>query len=156
MMTTTLFDIHPTNESRLGQVDLRDLPFGSVFSDHMFVMDYREGRWETGAIQSYGGMTLSPAAMALHYGQAIFEGMKAFRQPNGDVALFRPDANIARFNVSAERMCMPVCGSGALSRGVGGVGQVGCRLGAFWRGQLPIHPALHVCYGSARGGPAQC
>ena len=102
-MTTTLFDIHPTNESRLGQVDLQDLPFGSVFSDHMFVMDYREGRWETGAIQSYGGMTLSPAAMALHYGQAIFEGMKAFRQPNGDVALFRPDANIARFNVRRRR-----------------------------------------------------
>ena len=111
MMTTTLFDIHPTRDSRLGKVDLQELPFGSVFSDHMFVMDYKEGQWETGAIQSYGGMTMSPAAMVLHYGQAIFEGMKAFRQPNGDVALFRPDANIARFNVSAERMCMPTVDS---------------------------------------------
>jgi branched-chain amino acid aminotransferase len=107
MMTTTLFDIHPTRQSRLGQVDLQDLPFGSVFSDHMFVMDFKDGQWQTGAIQPYADIAMSPAAMALHYGQAIFEGMKAFRQPDGGVALFRPDANIARFNVSADRMCMP-------------------------------------------------
>ena len=106
-MTTTLFDIHPTNASRLGQVDLQNLPFGSVFSDHMFVMDFKDGQWQTGSIQPYGDMSLSPAAMALHYGQAIFEGMKAFRQPDGRVALFRPEANMARFNVSADRMCMP-------------------------------------------------
>ena len=106
-MTTTLFDIHQTNESRLGQVDLQNLPFGSVFSDHMFVMDFKGGQWQMGSIQPYSDMSLSPAAMALHYGQAIFEGMKAFRQPDGRVALFRPDANMARFNVSADRLCMP-------------------------------------------------
>jgi len=111
-MTTTLFDIHPTNASRLGQVDLQNLPFGSVFSDHMFVMDFKDGQWQMGSIQPYGDMSLSPAAMALHYGQAIFEGMKAFRQPDGRVALFRPDANMARFNVSAERMCMPAVDKG--------------------------------------------
>ncbi len=111
-MTTTLFDIHPTDESRLGQVDLQNLPFGSVFSDHMFVMDFKDGQWQMGNIQPYGDMSLSPASMALHYGQAIFEGMKAFRQPDGRVALFRPDANMARFNVSADRMCMPVVDKG--------------------------------------------
>lgn len=106
-MTTTLFDILPTDRSRIGDVNLQDLPFGSVFSDHMFVMDFKDGAWQTGAIRPYQDMSLSPAAMVLHYGQAIFEGMKAFRQPDGGVALFRPDANIERFNVSAERMCMP-------------------------------------------------
>jgi len=107
MMTTTFFDIHPTDHSRLGEVDLHELPFGTVFSDHMFVMDFRNGQWQTGVIEPYAEMPLSPALMALHYGQAIFEGMKAFRQPDGRVALFRPDANIQRFNVSADRMCMP-------------------------------------------------
>lgn len=111
-MTTTLFDIHPTNASRLGQVDLQNLPFGSVFSDHMFVMDFKDGQWQSGSIQPYGDMSLSPGSMALHYGQAIFEGMKAFRQPDGRVALFRPEANMARFNVSADRMCMPAVDEG--------------------------------------------
>lgn len=106
-MTTTLFDILRTDRSRIGDVDLQNLPFGSVFSDHMFAMDFKDGEWKTGAIQPYRDISMNPAAMALHYGQAIFEGMKAFRQPDGGVALFRPDANMERFNVSANRMCMP-------------------------------------------------
>lgn len=106
-MTTTLFDILRTDRSRIGDVDLQNLPFGRVFSDHMFAMDFKDGEWQTGAIQPYGDISMNPAAMALHYGQAIFEGMKAFRQPDGGVALFRPDANMERFNVSANRMCMP-------------------------------------------------
>ena len=106
-MTTTLFDILRTDRSRIGDVDLQNLPFGSVFSDHMFAMDFKDGEWQTGAIQPYRDISMNPAVMALHYGQAIFEGMKAFRQPDGGVALFRPDANMERFNVSANRMCMP-------------------------------------------------
>ena len=144
-MTTTLFDIHPTNESRLGQVDLQNLPFGSVFSDHMFVMDFKDGQWQTGSIQPYGDMSLSPAAMALHYGQAIFEGMKAFRQPDGRVALFRPDANMERFNVSADRMCMPPVDK-ALFREV--LTEL-VKLDSDWVpeevGAILVHPALHVC-----------
>lgn len=106
-MTTTLFDIQRTETSRITEVDIENLPFGSVFSDHQFVMEFENGKWNTGGIEPYGDMRLSPAAMVLHYGQAIFEGMKAFRQPDGGIALFRPQDNIRRFNVSGERMCMP-------------------------------------------------
>ncbi len=112
MMTTTLFDFHPVTTSRLGSVDLENPAFGSVFSDHQFRMDFADGQWSGGVIEPYGDMSLSPAAMALHYGQAIFEGMKAFRQPDGGVALFRPADNIARFNKSAERLCMPTIDEG--------------------------------------------
>ncbi|MDG1381173.1 MAG: branched chain amino acid aminotransferase, partial [Flavobacteriales bacterium] len=107
MMTTTLFDIERAETSRIGELDLSNLPFGSVFSDHQFIMDFDDEKWKSGKIQPYQNMMLSPAAMVLHYGQAIFEGMKAFRQPNGDIALFRPQDNIRRFNISGERMCMP-------------------------------------------------
>ncbi len=106
-MTTTLFDIQRTKTSRITEVDIENLPFGSVFSDHQFMMEFENGKWNTGVIEPYGDMRLSPAAMVLHYGQAIFEGMKAFRQPDGGIALFRPQDNIRRFNVSGERMCMP-------------------------------------------------
>ena len=111
-MTTTLFDIHPVTQSRITDVDLANLKFGSVFSDHQFRMDFDNGRWSAGVIEPFGEMTMNPAAMVLHYGQAIFEGMKAFRQEDGGIALFRPDANISRLNVSADRMCMPAVDEG--------------------------------------------
>lgn len=101
------FDIRPSERTKIDQVDFNDIAFGKVFSDHMFVMDYKDGKWERGSIEEYGAMTLSPATMALHYGQAIFEGMKAYRQQDGSVSMFRPGDNIKRFNFSAERMCMP-------------------------------------------------
>lgn len=107
-MMTTLFDIQKTAQSRRGDVDMNELKFGTVFSDHQFIMDYKGGEWQSGKIAPYGPMSMDPAAMVLHYGQAIFEGMKAFRQQDGTIALFRPKENIRRFNVSAERMCMPV------------------------------------------------
>ena len=105
--TTLDFDISPVHTSRLAEVDFDNLAFGQVFSDHMFVMDYADGNWQRGEISAYGPMTFSPAMMSLHYGQAIFEGMKAFRQPDGGVSLFRPGSNIKRFNFSARRMSMP-------------------------------------------------
>ena len=101
------FDILPVGASRLDGVDLSNLAFGKVFSDHMFVMDCVEGVWQRGEISAYGPMTFSPAMMSLHYGQAIFEGMKAFRQKDGAVSMFRPGENIKRFNLSAQRMGMP-------------------------------------------------
>lgn len=96
-----------TNKSRLDSVDLDNLVFGQILSDHMLVADYQDGAWGEPAIVPYGDFTLSPALSALHYGQSIFEGIKAFRFENGQVNIFRPDQNHARFNGSAVRMNMP-------------------------------------------------
>ena len=96
-----------TTASRLTELDPSKLEFGKVFSDHMFAVDYHDGEWQEAQIVPYGDMAVSPANSALHYGQAIFEGMKAYHQADGGVALFRPFDNWARLNTSAERMCMP-------------------------------------------------
>ncbi len=90
----------PTDESKLG--------FGHVFTDHMFVMNYDAGQgWHDARIVPYGEISLSPAAMCLHYGQEIFEGLKAYRTADGSIQLFRPDENFKRMNTSAERMVIP-------------------------------------------------
>lgn len=83
------------------------LVFGANFTDHMFVMDYENGEWTNAKITKYENFSMSPAAMSLHYGQAIFEGLKAYIQDNGQVVMFRPDKNLERMNNSAERLCMP-------------------------------------------------
>lgn len=88
--------------------DENTLVFGKQFTDRMFVMEYDTGKgWHSARIQPYAPFSLDPAAMVFHYAQEIFEGLKAFRRPDGRVALFRPEDNVARFNRSAERMCMP-------------------------------------------------
>jgi len=85
-----------------------ELVFGQQFTDRMFVMEYDSGQgWHSARIQPYGPFQLDPAAMVLHYSQEIFEGLKAFRRPDGQIAMFRPRDNVARFNRSARRMCMP-------------------------------------------------
>ena len=85
-----------------------ELGFGKVFSDHMFVMDYEEGKgWCNKRIVPFGYISLHPASTVLHYGAEIFEGLKAYRTADGDIQLFRPTENIRRLNVSAERMCLP-------------------------------------------------
>ncbi|HEX2616488.1 MAG TPA: branched-chain amino acid aminotransferase [Flavobacteriales bacterium] len=99
--------IQRTAHSRLPETDLENVKFGRVFSDHMFVMDYVDGQWQQPSIVPYAPMQLSPAALVLHYCQTIFEGLKAYRSADGTVNLFRPQANIARMNHSAVRMCMP-------------------------------------------------
>ena len=82
--------------------------FGRIFTDHMVVVPYHEGQgWGPGVLKAYGPLAMDPAASVLHYGQAIFEGFKAFKQQDGSVACFRPDANARRFNVSARRLAMP-------------------------------------------------
>jgi len=96
-----------TPHSRLPETDLDDVKFGRVFSDHMFVMDFRDGEWHKPSIMPFGVLSMSPAALVLHYSQTIFEGLKAYKSDGGDVAIFRPQANIARMNRSAKRMCMP-------------------------------------------------
>ena len=90
----------PADESALG--------FGRIFTDHMFLMDYEQGiGWHNARIVPYGDFPIDPAAMVLHYGQAIFEGTKCYRRADGGLQLFRPDANLARMSRSAARMCMP-------------------------------------------------
>jgi branched-chain amino acid aminotransferase len=86
--------------------DVLKVPFGTVFTDHMFSMKYQNGKWQNPSIHPYGDLSISPAAICLHYGQGIFEGMKAYRR--GDrTLLFRPDRNFTRLNESAIRMVMP-------------------------------------------------
>ena len=94
-------------QSRISEVDFDHLQFGKTFSDHMFVVDYKDGAWQEPQVVPYGAMELSPATSSLHYGQAIFEGMKAYREESGDILLFRPLANLRRLNASADRLCMP-------------------------------------------------
>lgn len=87
---------------------MANLPFGKIFSDHMFVMDYTEGiGWHDARIVPYGPITLDPSAMVFHYAQEIFEGLKAYKSKEGHVRLFRPYKNFERLNVSAERLAIP-------------------------------------------------
>ncbi len=88
--------------------DVNGIPFGTYFSDHMFLMNYETGKgWFDPRIVPYGPFTLDPASMVFHYAQEIFEGMKAYRTASGTVQLFRPMENLKRMNNSAERMCIP-------------------------------------------------
>ncbi|MBI1837017.1 MAG: branched-chain amino acid aminotransferase [Flavobacteriia bacterium] len=101
--------ITPSVKSHINEVDWDNLPFGKVFTDHMLVMDYNNGKWQAPEIMPFGNLSLHPATSAIHYGQSIFEGMKANKSEDGEkVILFRPDLNAKRFKESCERMCMPV------------------------------------------------
>ena len=93
--------------SKLQDISLDHLPFGKYFSDHMLEADYENGEWKNVEIKPYQPLLLEPSLAALHYGQAIFEGIKAYRDVNGNSTIFRPFENFKRFNISAERMQMP-------------------------------------------------
>ena len=97
-----------TAKSKVGEVDFNNLPFGKYFTDHMLEVDYVDGEWKTAAIKPYQNLSLSPALAAIHYGQAIFEGIKAYNDRSGNPFIFRPYDNFRRFNLTAERMRMPV------------------------------------------------
>src|SRR5690625_4011223 len=84
-----------------------ELEFGTIFTDHMFVMDYTEGKgWHDPQIIPYQNLSLNPAAIIFHYGQSVFEGLKAYVTPEGDVQLFRPEKNFTRLNHSNDRLCI--------------------------------------------------
>lgn len=101
-------ELLPVTDEKKRVTDESQLQFGKQFTDRMFVMEYQAGKgWHNARIQPYAPFTLDPAAMVFHYAQEIFEGLKAFRRPDGAVTLFRPSDNVARFNLSARRMCMP-------------------------------------------------
>ena len=107
MVDTLNIDINKTSRSRIKEVDFTNIPFGKVYSDHMFVADFEGGKWNNFRIQPYAPLQLSPANATLHYGQSVFEGMKAYKNKAGEVLIFRPKANFQRLNKSAERMCIP-------------------------------------------------
>ena len=88
--------------------NVEGIEFGTCFSDHMFLMNYEKGKgWINPRVVPYGCFELEPSSMVFHYAQEIFEGLKAYRTPKGDIRLFRPIENIRRMNVSADRMCIP-------------------------------------------------
>jgi len=100
-------NITTASVSSIDAVDFDHLAFGATFTDHMFVCDFKDGKWEVPEIVPYAPMQISPAASVLHYGQAVFEGMKAFKDSSGGVWLFRPEENAKRINKSAERLAIP-------------------------------------------------
>lgn len=99
-----------TSESRLACVDFDNLEFGRIFSDHMFQSAYRNGVWNAPKIVPYGAIEIAPSLCSLHYGQAIFDGLKAYRMSNGTISIFRPDKYYERFNRSGARLCIPPVG----------------------------------------------
>lgn len=106
-MIRTDIRVEQTQHSRLDNVDFDNLVFGKVLSDHMLVADYHDGVWGDVSIVPYGNISISPSMSALHYGQSIFEGIKAYKFEDGTVSIFRPDKNWERFNKSATRLQMP-------------------------------------------------
>ena len=99
--------ITKNTETKLSNTSFENLPFGKVFTDHMFIADYYDGKWQDCRVIPFGNMDLHPATFALHYGQSIFEGIKAERTASGEILIFRPEMNARRFAHSAERIAMP-------------------------------------------------
>ena len=104
---TNTIETKRSSTSKINEVDFSNLSFGSVFTDHLFECDFKNGQWQKPVIKPYAPFLLDPSTRVFHYGQAIFEGMKAYKDENNDIWLFRPDQNYNRFNTSAVRMAMP-------------------------------------------------
>ena len=109
MNTPTSFeiDLEKSKTSKINDVDFDNLSFGRIFTDHMFVCDFKDGKWQKPKIMPYQPMTFEPSARVFHYGQAVFEGMKAYKDEAGKVFLFRPEENHKRINKSSARMAIP-------------------------------------------------
>lgn len=100
-------NITKTEKSHINEVDFDNLGFGEIFTDHMFSMDYEDGTFVNLRIEPYGKICFEPAMCTLHYGQSVFEGMKAFLSKDGSINVFRPEKNLERMNISNARMCIP-------------------------------------------------
>ncbi|MBO3097332.1 branched-chain amino acid aminotransferase [Gelidibacter pelagius] len=105
--TSHEIDIVKSDTTKIDAVDFENLTFGRTFTDHMFICDYENDEWQTPKIIPYQPMTMDPSARVFHYGQAVFEGMKAYKDEDGKVWLFRPEDNFNRINKSAARLAMP-------------------------------------------------
>jgi len=106
-MNTFKIEVQKTASSRIKDVDWNNLTFGKIFSDHSFIAEFKNGKWEHMRIEPYGPLCISPASPVLHYGLTILEGLKAVRNKNNEALLFRPQDNAKRLSVSAERVCLP-------------------------------------------------
>ncbi len=107
MIQTLDIDVQRTPKSRLKEIDFQNIAFGKHYADHMFIADYVDGTWSDLRIVPFAELSMSPANATLHYGQTIFEGLKAYKSDSGEALIFRPEMNARRFNRSAVRMCMP-------------------------------------------------
>jgi branched-chain amino acid aminotransferase len=107
MVDSLKIEVQHIKKSRLPKIDFTDLPFGKVYSDHMLMADFSDGEWKNFRILPFGKISVSPATPAIHYGQSIFEGLKAYKGLSGEALVFRPLDNLRRMNISAARMCMP-------------------------------------------------
>lgn len=106
-MTASSLRVQRIATSRINEIDFNHLEFGKYISDHMLVVNYDQGKWHEPEIMPFGEMAMTPAILSIHYGQAIFEGMKAYKMPNGNITIFRLRKHWERMNRSLERMCMP-------------------------------------------------
>jgi len=108
MIAALDIQVTKTLKSRLSEMDFNHLPFGKFYTDHMLEVDYKDGQWQRVGIRPFQALSMSPGLSAIHYGQSIFEGIKAYKDREGNPFIFRPFDNFKRFNLSAERMQMPV------------------------------------------------
>ena len=104
---TDSITLHRVKRSRISEVDFANLEFGKHLSDHMFLAEYGDGQWKSSAVVPYAEFTVMPAMLSLHYGQSVFEGLKAYRNKDGNISIFRVHKHHQRFLKSLERMCMP-------------------------------------------------
>jgi branched-chain amino acid aminotransferase len=100
-------NLEKIKESRLSEIDFENLSFGKSFSDHMLVVNYADGKWGQPQIKPFQKLSFNPSMAVLHYGQTVFEGLKAFKNADGEVLVFRPEEHAKRMNISAERVCIP-------------------------------------------------
>ena len=105
--TTLDIKVKKVENSKLPSTDFSNIQFGKVYSDHMFVADFVDGQWSACSIEPYENLKIPPANFTLHYGQSVFEGLKAYKGDNGKIHVFRPYDNLKRMNISASRLCMP-------------------------------------------------
>ncbi len=108
MIAASSIPVTKIERSKLNDIPLENIPFGRYFTDHMLEADYENGEWKNIEIKPYQPLLMSPSMAAIHYGQSIFEGIKAYKDGKGNAFIFRPHDNFKRFNISAERMQMPL------------------------------------------------
>ncbi len=133
------FNIERVPMSRAGSVDFRALKFGTVFTDHMLTLDFADGAWSHPEIRPYGPLEIEPGTMVLHYAQSIFEGMKAYRDADGGVRLFRPDMNAQRLQNSARFLALEPLPDGVFEAAL----EAYLRVDSAWVPDLPGH-ALYL------------
>ena len=107
-----------TTKSKLNKIDFSNLPFGTVFSDHMLICNYKDGHWGAAEILPYGPIPMAPGSQVLHYGQSVFEGMKAFKNDSNELLLFRKEENFKRLNQSAVRLSIPLIDESVFMNGL--------------------------------------